>query len=255
MKRLAWLAMACVAVTSVQAEIRIFVTASSDGYGLSNPANAFQPTFSTVNEDGENVNGYDYADADGNPTGNFAVSSFPPANAPLGTEAEPILIQPGHWAYVWIQFQGEPKGLKVNGMHVGVSVAGSTDLAPVSTAWYVCNNMNSPILSKRWDGTATPPEYPEWHGNMQTFVAVTAYGLQNFGSDVPWNLYEGSSRIALLGAVQAPADGTVYQLRKSEICYFVPPGDYEFSLGYFKFVPEPATWFVLALGVLIVRRR
>ena len=243
--------------TVASGTVRIFVTSSGDLYGLENPANAFIPTVSTVFANGVNVNGFDYwADYDGTLPGPIRPGSYPPANAPTGTAANPVEIQPGDFAYVWLQFQSEPAGAKINWLsNITVREYGMTVPAAVTTNWYLCNNTSNVIGDKRWDGTATPPDYPEWHGNPQICVAITAYGLKNLFADLPWNLWKGGpARMALLGAVQAPADGTTYELHLQEICYFNGPTP-SVTTGFFQFVPEPASWLLLALAAALPRRR
>ncbi len=232
-----------------QATVRVFVTDSGDGYGLENPANHMVPTESTVYANGLNVNGYDYADYYGSPPGPLRPGSFPPADSLPGIVAAPIVIDPGNWAYIWLQFQNEPKGARINGLQVAISyIEGGS--APVATTYYLCNNTDNLISDKRWDGTATPPAYPEWHNNPQTMVAITAYGLQNTGATLPWNLWNGTSRIALLGAVEAPADGTIYKIELDAGPLFPAVGG-----GVFQFLPEPASLILICFAVLLVRRR
>jgi hypothetical protein len=239
-----------------RADVRLFVTTSSDPYGLEDPANAFLATVSTVYANGVNVNGWDYwADHDGTIPGPIRPGIFPPADAPTGTAANPIEILPGDFAYVWLQYQNEPKGVRINGLEITVREFGTTTPAPVTTNWYLCNNTSNLIANKRWDGPATPPGYPEWHGNPQTFAAITAYGLQNLATNLPWNLWNGISRTALLGAIQASADGKLYELKLPEICYFAPTGWAQMAGGVFQFVPEPASGLLLALAAALARRR
>ncbi len=226
-------------VTTAAGTVRIFATTSSDLYGLEDPANAFIPTVSTVFANSVTINGYDYwADYDGTIPGPLRPGIFPPLNAPTGTGDNPVQIQPGDFAYVWLQFQNEPKGAKLNGLTIEVREYGSTGPAPVTTNWYLCNNMSNVIGAKRWDGTATPPDYPEWHANPQPFVCITAAGLVNTAVTSPWNLYTGVERMALLGAIQAPADGTVYELHTPLICYFNGPTP-QMASGVLQFTGLP----------------
>jgi hypothetical protein len=229
--------LACVA--SVAGTIRIFVTTSSDLYGLEDSANAFIPTVSTVFANGVTVNGYDYwADYDGTLPGPLRPGGFPPVDAPAGTADNPVQVQPGDFAYVWLQFQNEPKGAKINGLQINVRELGTQGPAPVTVSWYLCNNVSNVINNKRWDGTATPPDYPEWRGNPLTCVAITAAGLVNTTTNLPWNLYNGVTRTALLGAIQAPADGTIYELQSPTIWYFAPPAPQVVD-GIFQFAELP----------------
>jgi hypothetical protein len=225
------------------------------------------PTISQVYAVGQttcDLNAYDYVDAAGNP-GPLRPGTFPPSNSPSGELADPVQLPPGDFAYIWVQFQNESLSAKMNALQVVVLESNSAwdrnNPSPlpagVQTTYYVCNNMSNEIGAKRWDSNATPPDYPEWRNNQQDMVAIVAYGLKNLPSDAPWNLYKGgTSRIALLGAIEAPADGRVYHL-------FIPPGACTFmptyeplvAGGYCQFLPEPASVLLLAAAALLIRRR
>jgi hypothetical protein len=272
MKKTLGLVVLLALAASASATLRVFVTTSSAGYGLDIPANAFQPTFSTVNADGDNFNAYDYSDYYGDPHGSalgtdptkrFHMAAFPPADAPSGTPANPVLINPGDWAYIWMQFQNEPKGANVNGLTIEIRVDGGGIVPHNAThefAYYVMNNRNATgsypadVSVKRWDGTATPPGYPEWNNNPQTMVSPSASGITNGAASVPVNLYQGSSRIALLGAFQAPADNVTYDVAFTNYSYSfgVTPA---VAGGVFRFVPEPAGLLLVSLAGLLIRRR
>jgi hypothetical protein len=249
---LALLAMAATA----SATVRVFVTKSCDGYGLENNANAFTPTISTVYANGMNVNGEDYENYYG--PGPLRPGTYPPAGSPSGTVADPVVIDPpGQFAYIWLQCQSEPTGAKINGLQITIREAGSTTpSSQVTTTYYLCNNMNNVIGAKRWDGTATPPGYPEWHNNPQTMAANTGpYGIQNKAADLPWNLWKGGTRrIALLGSVQAPFDGTTYEILITDISYATPPNP-AVAGGAFRFMPEPTSLLLAGLAGLLTRRR
>lgn len=234
-------------VSCASATVRVFVTTSSGPYGMENDANHMIPTVSTVYANGVSINGYDYQDYYGNP-GPLRPGAFPPANAPSGDLANPVQILDGDFAYIWLQFQNEPKGAKINGLQI--SITGG----PVSTTYYLCNNLQNNIAAKRWDGTATPPGYPEWHNNPQTMVAITAAGLTNTATTAPWNLYDGTTRIALLGAVEAPWDGAVLHIDITNISYAAPPNP-AVAGGVFSFVPEPTSLLLMGLAGLLIRRR
>jgi len=236
-------------VGTASATVRVFVTTSSDGYGLENPANHMVPTISSVDADGNSINGYDYQDYYGVP-GPLRPGPFPPVDAPSGDLANPVQILDGDWAYIWLQFQNEAKGAKINGLQVTISGG------PVSTTYYLCNNLDSlpGQTGKRWDGTATPPGYPEWHNNPQTMVAITAEGLTNSAADSARNLYAGATRIGLLGAVEAPYDGATLTIDITNISYAAgTPGG--LAGGVFQFVPEPTSLLLMGLAGLLIRRR
>lgn len=243
-------------VATASATVRVFVTKSCDPYGLENDANAFVPTVSTVYANGVNENTYDYYDAAGGP-GPLRPGGYPPADSPSGTCLDPVVIEPeGQFGYIWLQFQSEPAGAKINGLQITIYECGSTEPSSnVYTCYYVCNNVNT-TGNKRWDGTATPPNYPEWLGNNpQTMVAITAYGIKNL---VPANAEQlwsgGAARIALLGAVSAPFDGTIYEILITNISYASPPNP-AVAGGAFQFFPEPASLLLMGLAGLLIRRR
>jgi hypothetical protein len=241
---------------ATSADVRLVVTSSADGYGLTNPSNAFLPSYSNVYTDGTNLDAYDYSH------GHYVVNNYPPQASPSGTLANPIDVDvsAGAWSYIWFQFRSEPKGAKVNGLKVLIREAGSSTPALTPT-YYVQNDMFGDPPRKRWDGLATAPFYPEWHNNPQTFVAITAHGLVN-GDELPqmmFHTYGGTnprSGVALLGAVTGPADlNKVYELSIQQIAYFAPPAPPADEPTYFRFIPEPASALLLALAGLAMRRR
>jgi hypothetical protein len=263
MKKLVTILAMFAMVGTASATVRVFVTPyPTFDYGLENHANAFIPTISTSYANGDNENAYDYSDYYGAP-GPIRPGTFPPGDAPSGTCEDPVEIPEGGFAYIWLQFQNEAKGVKINGLMVEISFCG-TGVVPESvenpgpgqiyTNYYVCNNMGLPQPNKRWDGTATPPAYPEWHNNPQTMVAIVAFGLQNTAVAQLWNLWDPTNRIALLGAVAAPYDGSVYEINITNINYSSgEPGG--LAGGAFKFLPEPASLLLLGLAGLLIRRR
>ena len=246
-----FLAMGSLAITA-SATVRVFATSSSDPYGC-NSANAFQPTFSVVYPNAGTYNAYDYSDVNGVPNNLWAPATFPPANTPSGTLSNPIAINPGAYAYIWLQFQGEAPGRMVAGLTVQIDeVGGPAPAPPANIAWYLMNNLQGLPAFCRWDGTATPPVYPEWRNNPQTMVAVTSSGISNLATDVPWNLYEGASGIALLGAVLYPSAGSTYYVNITNISL---RGQSDVAGGYFQFVPEPGGLLLMGLAGLLLRRR
>jgi len=257
MKRALCLVAMLAMVASASATVRVFVTSSADGYGLENIANAFVPTISTVYSNGVNVNGYDYEDYDTNP-GPIRPGTYPPAGAPSGDVTNPVLVDAsaGAFAYVWLQYQSEANLSSINGLTVRIQADGTTTPASGLTYnWYLCNNKNNNIGAKRWDGTATPPLYPEWHNNPQTFVAIQAYGLQNKSADLAWNLWKGGTyRMALLGAIAGDASDTKYDIVITNISYASPPNPTTAG-GVFQFTPEPASLLLMGLAGLLLRRR
>jgi hypothetical protein len=245
-------------VSTASATVRVFVTTSSDGYGLETPANHAIPTISTVYANDAYSNAYDYADYYLTVPGPIRPGPFPPGNSPSGTIANPVGLVPDlpnpDFAYIWLQFQNEPKGSKIVGLTVEIREAGSTVPATdVATTYYVCNNLNTQLAVRRWNGTATPTGYPEWHNNPQTMVNVTAYGLQNLGTAALWNLWDPTNRIALLGAIENNLTNKIYEINITNIQYAVEPNP-SVAGGVFQ-MPEPASLLLLGLAGLLIRRR
>jgi hypothetical protein len=160
------------------ADVRVFVTSSASGCGLDLlgpqgdgtgidpehedwPIDPFRPTYSMVDLNGNMDYAYDYYYA------YFRVAAFPPIDAPSGTPDNPILVDSsaGNWAYVWLQFRDEPYN-KVNAIDVRASPAGHPyDPTPELEFTYYFQNDRWSSGKQRWDVSATPPNYPEWHNN------------------------------------------------------------------------------------------
>jgi hypothetical protein len=258
-------------VSCASATVRVFVTTSSGAGGLENDANHQIPTVSEVYVDGTNLNTYDYYDAYGGP-GPLRPGGYPAANSPSGDLTTPVDIAQGDWAYIWLQFQNEPAGAKINGLQITINDTDGGGLAGnIFTTYYELNNMNT-LAKKRWDGQATPvnptepnvpppppPGYPQWHNNPQTMVAITANGIANIlGADAPL-FWSGSAagRIALLGAVDAAnlnALGSILSIGITNISYANFPTP-TVAGGVFHFVPEPTSLLLLGLAGLLIRRR
>ena len=234
---------------SVSANVRVFVTSSQDPYGLERVGlpgfdpdhpdwlvDPFRPTYSEVDSNGNNVYAYDYY------YGYFRASAYPPIDAPLGTVDNPILIQAsaGEWGYIWFQFCNEQAGKKINALLIQIWPAGQPyEPTPyLNFTYYVQNDMWNPDLDgqKRWEGSATPPYYPEWHNNPQTFLAILSNGIKNL-NDNPQLTF---GHVALLGSVWGSPSDTVYELFFYTISYWgrpdPPPAD---EHAYFKIITFP----------------
>jgi hypothetical protein len=242
----------------LRADVRVFVTPASQGYGLTVPANAHRPTFSTVDADGNNSNAYDYyysqhPELPGGAAGHyFSVAEYPPIDAPSGTPEAPLVIDQGDFAYIWFQFRNEPKSSRQNGIVLCITGGGGGFIP----TYYLQNDTGGDPAFKRWDGTATPPDYPEWHANPQTMVSITAYGLVN-GSDDPQRMHDHQAGtnprtgVTLLGAIllTQPGDYSIEITAIGQPAIVAPP-------SYFTYVPEPAAcWMVAGLIALALRRR
>jgi hypothetical protein len=246
MRRIVTVLVLLALAATASATVRVFVTKSCDPYGLENNANAFTPTMSTVYANGVSVNGYDYEDYDGNP-GPLRPGAYPPADSPSGTYTNPVLITPGQFAYIWLQFENEPNGAKIDGLWITITNC-ATGAIPQSdwytyppgpgqiyTTYYICNNLNT-LGQKRWDGVALPPNYAGWHSNPETMLAITAYGIGNMNAPNPSQLWSGApARIALLGSIEAPFDGTTYAIDITGISYAGLPDPSSVAGGAFRF--------------------
>jgi hypothetical protein len=250
----------CAATAS--ATLRVFVTNSSAGYGLEDPANHMVPTISTVDAAGNDYYGFDYAYY--SDPGPLRPGTYPPAGAPSGTAESPVQVPPGDWVYIWLQFQNEPKAATINGLQTVILESGvvwdpNNPVLPagVSTTYYLCNNtweFGGPDYFKRWHEPATPPAYPEWHNNPQTMTRVDERGFYNIAGSDGWNLWDGATRIGLLGAMEAPADGRTFQILITGVTYASGPNP-TVAAGYFQFLPEPGGLLALGLFGLLFRRR
>ncbi|MBP7747396.1 MAG: PEP-CTERM sorting domain-containing protein [Phycisphaerae bacterium] len=235
--------------TFALADVRIFVTPAQAGHGLTDPTLAFTPTLSTVLPSGEDINAYDFY--------YYACHSYPPVDAPSGTTADPIRLVDGDFGYVWLQFRGEPKSSKINGLQITIREVGQSEpAADIATCWYVLNGG----FRKRWDGAATPPSYPEWHNNPQTLACTRAYGIVNSGDDAHM-LFDHQtdgpyySGVTLLGSVYDLPAMIKYEILITEISYASGEAP-EVSGGVFwRFVPEPTSLMLLVLAGLVIRRR
>jgi len=192
-------------VVCAGATVRVFITSSAEPYGLDDRTLSCTPTW--IDEEDPPHEGQD--------CDHYQVTGFPPFDYPSGTCGNGTgLICPGDCndpftgGYIWLQFQNEPDGARINGLVILVrECASDVPATCVYPTYYVLNDrFNSGY--KRWDGTATPPEYAEWHRNPWPGVAVTADGISNLDYDEPCNLYHGETHTALLGAIVCSAAGT-----------------------------------------------
>lgn len=267
LRRVCLAAVLCMLVPAALSEVRIFFTSSVQPYGLTKPMNALGPSFGA---------GLDAAteDADGNPVDPpLQVAAFPT----YSTAIPYVDVAQGDFVYVWVQLYstgavGTPTNLPTAGtlFSMTLSVQGN----PSDVAWYCVNNSNGDGR-KRWEGAATPPDYPEFSNKlMQNLSAVTAYGIKNSSTADPTQLWSGGSnngttgRIALLGAIKPSlADegrfGITVALEQGTgaplVAYRPPTGSpypvTTVSGQYEVFPAEPASVALLGLAVLMLRRR
>jgi hypothetical protein len=276
MRRYLLIAVLSGAPAATLADVRVFVTSSASGYGLDLlgpqgdgtgidpehedwPIDPFRPTYSTVDPaTGYTFYGHDYEYA------YYRAAAYPPIEAPSGTADNPILIDAsaGEWPYIWFQFRNEPALRKVNGLIVQADPAGQPEepTPALTFTYYLQNNMDEYGV-KRWNGAATPPDYPGWHENPQVLMELATRSIQNLGDD-PLNMFDnqridGSLRtgVALLGAISGSASEIVYEYSIDAVTY---ANGYAPAVGehaFFKVVPEPQAVMLLALAALVRRRR
>ncbi|MEW6251830.1 MAG: hypothetical protein AB1716_14385 [Planctomycetota bacterium] len=217
------------------ADVQIFFTAASAGapWAGAGPANVWAPTAGR---------GLDYT-ADGN------VPDY--GNFPDAFSANTV-ISAHDFAYVWVQFTAEHgvpvQGAKLQVLHLKLS--GGPE--PLDVVYYLQND--GPGRNLRWDGQATPPNFPEFKRNPQLLLAVTATGILNVNRDVPPNLYHGAARTALLGAVKAAPGVYQYELG-SQGMGILPGGPFVPMQFGILTVPEPAALGIFALAGVLLRYR
>jgi len=222
MKANAVLPLVLIGVAAASATVRVFVTSSDEPYGLDARSFSCYPTWPYPA-------GYD--------CDHFQVTNFPPVDYPSGSCGNGTrLVCPGACSepfvggYIWLQFQNEPLEAKINGLAIGIHECGTTTPATcVYPTYYFLNNTSSGGY-KRWDGFATPPYFPEFHGNPWTGIAISAHGIVNKASDEWCNLYDGAMRTALLGAIICNAEGAGHpkdlSVNIENISYQSPPNPY-----------------------------
>jgi hypothetical protein len=249
-------------VATASASVRMVVTGSNGAAGLTDASTAFVPCYGTALPNGDYSNMYDYY--------YHKLAAGPAIGAPSGTLAEPVIINQaldGEFAYIWFQFIDEPGNSLVNGLKVEI-INTATGLPATGAFAYYKQDDRSGGTGRRWDGTSTQPNVPEFTNNPQTLVlAATAGGgiqnlLQDAAAGTNWNMFDwqagtvkGGVRtgVSLIGATNL-GFGT-YSIHIRDLSYAsgtIPSMD---AVGYFKFMPEPASLLLMGLAGLLLRRR
>ncbi len=217
--------------TAAAGLLQFFFTSSSQPYGLTDPTLAFRPTLG---------NSQDAA--------HYQVAMFPPAAAVFQTPD--INWHVGDFAYIWLRFTAVDTGHRIRGLGLDV------DGIPAEIAYYVVDDLLGEQLDKRWEGAFTLPDAPEFKQDPLYLHAESAHGIVNQpGNGDNWNLYQGATRIALLGAIRYSSNGvrelTVTQLAPSPI----PEPTIWWYSGAANWMPEPAAGVSLVSCALIARGR
>jgi hypothetical protein len=241
-------------VTAANATVRIFFTNASEGYGLTDASLA-----QTVSVFDDSIYPGVYDDYE------YAVSAFPPAGYNTLATAEP-----GELVYVWLRFESDTNGAKINGLHLG------TD-AGAGLTFYKMQGYKA----KRWQNE----DNNELAMNPSVMKAVTTDGIVNSKGATDDPLYDNTTRTTLLGAMVHeggfanlvladlglsydglprpsltfgfPVDMNGNPLQE-EINTFPDPEpspDATWTTTYPNLAPEPASLLLLGLAGLVLRRR
>jgi hypothetical protein len=216
-------------VAPTSADLDIFFTPASAGYGLTDPTFDFKPTEGTQRD-------FDFYGLRG---GNAPPV---PTTTPLGMIDETC--------YLWVHFDGL-FGWKIVGIHLNVTGAAIGD-----NAYYIMDDQKT-WFDKRWDNAYTAGA-PEFKMNPQVLIAVTAYGIQNKGASEP--LWDPVKRTALLGAFKFPKSEVgktaIAELGSLGIaCYPSGPPPPRVRFTGIQIIPEPACLLLFGLVTVLIRRR
>jgi hypothetical protein len=261
-------------VAAAQAEVHLFWTAGSDGFGLTkhgqiNPVSGeryeFTPSAADTSDDDvpDFTNNLDYAD------GHYDVGAFPVYQDAVQW------LHPwfDNMAYLWMQFDYEVDGAKLESAVLDYVIDGDITRSPTEVTYYRQDNLGGPpdsvgfpIDKKRWDGDTTMPHYPEFEQDPQSLVAASEHGVQNralifnmFNTD-QWNMWDAHNRVALLGAVRVDKgyDWTItIPLDGNGDPMFVVSGEPVMPVihPFVRAMPEPGSVLLLGAVTLLGLRR
>ncbi len=219
------------------ANVQIFFTPASEfnPWMSPGPANAFMPT--AGNKTDWSGDGY---------VPNYA--AFP---TQFRAETE---VSMHDVVYIWIKFNtdtqlGPVDGAKFEGLHLRCLAQ------PDDIVWYIMDDTNGVQGAKRWDGYYTPPNFPEFKRLDQVLMAVTGTGIRNTSTNQPIGLYNGATRVGLLGAIQVNTGEYPFELGSLGIWFNSAPHSPPVQFGHLFETPEPAGVLLIALVGVVIRRR
>lgn len=253
--------------TTPDGTIDIFMTSSSDPYGLTRPENALQPTGNVVG--GVEHYGYDLTDL-----GAGIPYALQNPGTLIPTPAAPVQIDPtqGEFAYIWVKMNQVNIAAKVNGIQMEW-----TPNALSAAAYYAVDDSGpgSRTGAIRWHWTGTEAE-TEFRQNPITLAATSGFSLtlantaphpellrQFYGNEVDEGglpLPDHADGLWLLGAVAFDSSfrGEVSaQLLQPVVFHGMLETDplVPTTIVGANVIPEPATLILLAVTLVVGRRR
>ncbi|MBK9121026.1 MAG: PEP-CTERM sorting domain-containing protein [Phycisphaerales bacterium] len=235
-----------VTAATAQPSVSFYATSSAQPYGLSDATNAALPT------QGEQTDSLYYS-----------VSDW--AHGPIAGD----IVNQGEWAYIWAKVTGiVPAAFKIQGLGVSVRLNGGTD--GITGIWYAGDDL-AESGTIRWDYDVNQP-FPTNDFVTHDFVGV---GVEGAGLSGGATAAAAPSMRQRVGAANAGAAREFYFLLGAVTFDFGRSVGGELSVGPFQdgaafnidvpglvvsgatleVVPEPASFLLIALGALALRRR